>query len=386
MPMDETDKKLLRGGGWILALVGVLYYAPYIGYQEWHEKEDKAREQLKTTAMKFNQYYPPMHSNYFGAGNTDSLPAPDLPPITQVEGDYAQANDQYKHQIAKTEDLSRMKFPIWTEIPDASVNEPGVYFQNTWEHHRQQLATEWNKAKVECLVPDVGFQKYQGLVTNNANKAKELLRELYIAEKIINICIEAKVKQEEFEHSRGFQNEAFMRIISVSPEESNTAGPSALVPNPRYNPEEKLPTSERFRKFNVKVWKNFIQEYPVRIVLQCDVNSFMRFLHRVRRKDQFLVIRNLEIISPFMKDSKADRVELVKHFPAGGAEYDEGPDGIETEKKKRGPTLDDKHIVVEMSASGMDFFDPAEFPFGIYSSRPVKAAPVKKKYTIVNGM
>jgi hypothetical protein len=175
------------------------------------------------------------------------------------------------------------------------------------------------------------------------------------------LCILAKQHQEEFEKSNNVAPEAFMRIMSVTPDESKISGPSALIPNPMYNETEKNPSSERFRRYRVKFWTRFIQEYPVQIVLECDVNSYMRFLHSVRAEGQFLVIRTLQILSPFMRDSRYDKTELNSDLPADPRDQD---------KKMVMPP---DHILVKMSAAGMDFFDPVKNPHGLY----IKASVLK---------
>jgi hypothetical protein len=84
--------------------------------------------------------------------------------------------------------------------------------------------------------------------------------------------------------------------------------------------------------------------YPINIRLQCDVNSFRHFLSSVRSKGQFLVIRNLKIISPFLKESLKDKSEFEKLV------------GTNTEKET---SYKEEHIWVDLSAAGMDFFEPA---------------------------
>ncbi len=105
---------------------------------------------------------------------------------------------------------------------------------------------------------------------------------MYIAEKIIDLCIQAKVAEQNREEALGLKSEAFMRIMMVEPHDSEPTGPTALIPNPNFNPAEKNPASPKFKKYNIESWRSFIQEYPVKIRLICDTNTFIHFLHSVR--------------------------------------------------------------------------------------------------------
>ena len=317
------------------------------------------------------RYYQQISSAYFGVPTYESVPESPGIPMFQLKDQYIGNNKEMQRLISERERVGCMSFPEWTWVPEGETRNPGVYFIEMLERKKNTLATEWYAAKVECEDPHIGFAPFRGVIaTWDINKTEEFLRELFIAEKIIKLCIEAKQRQERFEKDNHFVNAkgetaAFMRIISVKPGESTTSGPSALIPNPKYNPEEKNPGSERFRKYNVKFWKPFIQEYPVEILLQCDVNTYMRFLHSVRSQGQFLVIRTLQIISPFMEDSLEDKSELEAVVPKND----------ETDPNKKAK-LKDEHILVRMSAAGMAFFDPEKYKRGLYESGKKEVRPV----------
>jgi hypothetical protein len=364
MALDATDKRLLNGMIWIIALAGLAYFIPGYGYQAQKEEEERVRETLKQTFVKYNKHYPQAHPATFGEPGGDIAP-PTGELISALKESYSKSNIVSQDQIEALRAASRMEFPDWTEIPETSRKEPGVYFADTWRKKKFALENEWRIAKVECLDPDIGFGEMSGTVVQaNENKARELLRELFIAQKIISLCIDAKKREEEYEQQKGVKPEAYMKIISVAPQPSVPTRPSALVPNPQYRKDEKNPTSIHFRKFNAVFWKNVIQEYPVEITLQCDVNTFMLFLHSVRRPGQFLVIRNLEILSPFMSESQNDKNEIT----AFGQKASRDGAG--------GKTVKDEHICVKISAAGMDFFDPEKYPNGLYEAA-VKDAPSK---------
>ena len=360
MPMDSTDKRLMNGLIWLTVLAALGYYFPGIdslgipaGYAGQKKREDEARNRLEQKSRSFERNYPPIHPAHYGDFSTEPVRETEGEYISDLKTKFQSSNKEVQQLIELKEKSSRMSFPEWTRVPDTDLKNPGVYFRQMWERKKNSLNTKWNEAKVECLDPDIGFKRLSGISFDEVSKSEEYLRELFIAEKIIELCIGAKLRQESFEKSDGLQPEAFMKIISVTPQESVATGPSALIPNPKYDPEVKKPGDERFRKYNVKLWKPFIQQYPVEIVLQCDVNTYMRFLHSVRAPGQFLVIRNLEIISPFLSESKEDSSEL--------GVYKNGDE-------EKNLSIKDDHIIVKMSAAGMDFFDPVTSPRGLYDS------------------
>jgi hypothetical protein len=353
MPMDDTDRRLVKGLIWVLVFGALGYYVPGFGYKQRQMEATQARERLKNSAVKYGKFYPDIHPAHYGDTSATPVFEPPGTPLADLRSSFSRNNYDVQQLIEMTEKASRMSFAEWTLVPEKDVRNPGVYFFYMWQLKKNRLANALNEAKVECLDPDIGFGRYKGEVFKDVNLAEEKLRELFIAEKLIELCIAAKQRQEQFEKDNSLKTEAFMRIVAVEPQESVPTGPSALVVNPRYNPEERNPSSERFRKYLVKPYKPFIQEYPVQLTLQCDVNTYMRFLHSVRAPGQFLVIRTLEIVSPYLEESKSDKTEL----------RDFRVDPNDPEKYLR---LNDEHILVRMSAAGMDFFDPVKHPRGIY--------------------
>jgi hypothetical protein len=368
MPLDKTDKKLVNGAIWVVVICVVAYFVPSVGYQALETEEVQERDKLLDTKKNWDKHYTTMHPAVYGAISTDAMPEANGRFVADIKQEYDQNSTVRQEQIELLQGTSRMSFPAWTEIPAEKKKEPGVYFAQTWERKKFELENDWRVAKVECLDPDIGFELKGIVIQADENKARELLREMHIAESIIRLCIKAKQREEDDERKKGLQPEAYMKIIKVVPQPSVPAGPSALIPNPRYRKDEKNPGSEAFRKYNVFLWKNFIQEYPVEIQLQCDYNTFQRFLHSVRTPGQFLVIRSLEILSPFANESIADKTEATAFLSKLGTV---GPDN-------RLP-VKDEHIMVKISAAGMDFFDPEKFPYGLYNNN--KEADPKGKAT-----
>jgi len=374
MPMDETDKKLVNGLIWIAVILLLAYFIPGYGYSTKSQEEAMARSQLDESSKKYMRHFPQMQPVHFGDYITPpTTGAPAGYYLHELKQAYTDSNAASQVELEKKEGTAKFVFPDWTLVPETDVRDPGVYFHQMWQRKRNQVSTQLIDAKVSSDDPDVGFSKWKGRVDINVNRAEEYLRELAIAEKIIDLCIEAKVRQEQFEKNSNVQPEAFMRIIKVDPLESVPTGPTKLTPNPAYNAEERNPNSPRFNKYQVKTYKPFIQEYPVDITLHCDVNTFMRFLHSVRRQGQFLVIRNLQIVSPFLEESKIDKNEVM---PFVGE--------TQNETAKRVPVRDE-HVFVTMSAAGMDFFDPVQKPRGLYEQDKKgggpKAAPRRRSMT-----
>jgi hypothetical protein len=378
MQMDETDKKLVNGLIWIGVILLLAYFFPGYGYSTKSQEASEAHTRLLESSKKFERNHPAMLPVNFGDPTTAESKVPDGYYIHDLKKLYTEANGDYEKELVVKEDYARFEFPKWAEVPEKNMREPGLYFAYMWELKKNQISARRIEAKVDLDDPDIGFnnERFTGnLKSININRAEEFLRELAIAERVIDLCVEAKLRQQDFEKTANVQAEAFMRIISVEPQFSVASGPSKLTPNPAYNSEEKNPQSPRFNKYQVKTYKPFIQEYPVQITLQCDINTFMRFLHSVRRQGQFLVIRNLQIVGPSLRDSKTDTTEIERFM------------GDSQKEANRRAPVRDEHVFVTISASGMDFFDPVEKPRGLYdqNQRAVTPTNTRRKRSIGGG-
>lgn len=368
MAMDSTDRKLVNGAIAVAVLLCVLYFYPFgwpiEGYQKLMEKETSAREALKNADKIYAPYYAPLRPIHFDGRDTGDKEkqSSDAVPMSDLKRLYKQANEFHVQQIEAKKSANRIAFPDWTEIPE-TARIPGHYFRFIWEKHKNTMEIKCKNANVELDDPDIGFKRISGMLPDEA-KTKEYLRELHITETIINLCVAAKQAEELRERTQGKKPEAYMRIMQVEPRDSEPTGPTALEINPKFDPFEKNPASPRFRKYTVKSWPVFVQEYPVRIQLICDTNTFIHFMHSVRSTGQFLVIRQLEILSPFLDDSKNDKSE----------ERDFKGDGADEKAKKRWPHKDEQ-VVVTMNVSGMDFFDPAVYPKGLYEKKVEAGKP-----------
>jgi hypothetical protein len=382
MPMDQTDKRLVNGLMWIAAVCLGAYFLPGFGYQVQQHDEEEQRKALQETDKQYRVMYPDMHPANMGMTSNEELTdAPGIP-LAELNASFSKGNKELDGGIDIKEKASRMNFDAatpysggianWTTIPDGWKRHEGGYFKDVLLNHIVAVGNDLRLKQVYCDDDQIGFGPYTGETRIDEIQAKEYLRELFIDEKIIELCIKAKVKEEQVERDRGVKPEAYMRIVKISPEPSQPDGPSALIPNPKFSEEErkKNPLSERARKYNVKQWKKFIQQYPVQFVLQCDSNTFQRFLYSVREQGQFLVIRNLEIVSPYISESKEDTSELMGQ---------EKSTSLDSKNLK----LDSRHIQVTISAAGMDFFDPEVYPKGLYSPPVDKTkVPTRSRHII----
>ena len=372
MAMDLTDRRLVNGVILFLIILLVAYFLPYYGYQVQQAHEEDERTKLQTAAKGFERFFPPLHPTNWGVHSTETVNPIHGTPLATSQSKFKDRNLEIIEKIKIKEGDSRMLFADWTNIPP-DRRQAGVYFEEKYEEKREVLKHKWEQAGVECLDEEIGFAGLTGLIVDE-NKSKEYLRKLFVAEKIITLCMDAKLQEEQSEKKRGLVPEAYMQIRSVMPQPSITAGPSALVPNPQYDPNEKNPSSRKFGKYKVKSWDHFIQEYPIEIVLQCDVNTFERFLHSVRTPGQFLVIRNLEIVSPYMEESMADKTEMnIFSQSEKDEKTDKAKPGKAEVSDSKHMMLNDivkEHIIVRMSAAGMDFYDPKVLKYGYHQIAP----------------
>jgi hypothetical protein len=381
MALDATDKRLVRGLLWIAVVAVIAYFLPGYGYQALCKNEETAREEAERLKSNFDKYYhPPMTDAHLGRTAADTL-AEQPGNTALIEARHAEFSDSNAAIEAKLEDeKQRCKMPFgsgdatWVDVPE-NTREPGVYFSKMYEEKRSALEKYCKSNGVELSDREIGFKKkFEGLVKslNQKEKAEEFLRELYIAESVVRLCVKAKKAQEEEEIRQAVKPEAYMHIISVTPQDSKATGPFILKRNAKYDEKTANRLSAKGRRYILEPLPKFIQEYPVEIVLHCDANTFRRFLRSVREPGKFLVIRSLEMISPFLAGSETDKSELaviqneIKQNDASG------------EKGKK-IDLKDEHIGVRLSAAGMDFFDPNVLPNGFYQPAKETGKPAGSK-------
>lgn len=349
MPRDATDTLMLKVLAGLAVLGGAVYFYPFTwpaqGYQGETEAVQQARETLEPILEEYGKYYPPPPRSVLDPDNVEEVIQRVGVKMAARKRAYEAEIVQLKTRIAGKQGVTRMNFVKWTEVPPEEEREPGFYFQRTWDKLRLELVDTARRANVDLVDQDIGFKKISGDVRMPQEKARMWLRELFIAQAVINLCINAKLKQEEQERSENKKLEAYMRILSATPEDPVQIGAYSRTPNPQYDPSERNPKSERYQKYITREWRKFIQMYPVRILLQCDINSFRHFLKSVRSQGQFLVIRNLEIVSPYLKESRKDTTEFQR---------------LSGERGTKVADYKEEHVWVELSAAGMDFITPAK--------------------------
>jgi hypothetical protein len=383
MAADATDKRLVRGMIWIAVIAVVAYFLPGYGYKAQSAQEDAARaeaERLKPTYDKY--YYPPMTDAHLGKAVSMTPGAqPDSSEFVEVrQAEFSRDNQAIEEMLEEEKERCKMPFgsgdATWVALPE-DEREPGIYFARQYENRKREIELLCRNADVILEDIELGFRKkYEGNISalKRREKAEEFLRELYITESIIRLCVAAKKGQQAEEVKLGVKTEAYMHIISVTPGDSKATGPFIQKRNPQYvEGATNNRLAQRGKRFIYQALPKFIQEYPVEIVLHCDANTYRRFLRSVRQPGKFLVIRNLEIISPFLRASESDKTELS--IIENEIKKNEDPGAAKRKKVE----LQENHIGVRMSAAGMDFFDPNVMPNGFYApANQNKAAGGKK--------
>ena len=135
-------------------------------------------------------------------------------------------------------------FPGGTIVPEGTIQgTSGGYFDERYHEHKQHLLdkTRLRDVGVDSVDNKIGFAaQYIGKTDMKTEKAegKRLRKLLHCGEGHRLVCQSQRSMKKPFERSKNRKPESFMRIISVSPEPSVAAPPTALVPNPQYRPEE----------------------------------------------------------------------------------------------------------------------------------------------------
>ncbi len=348
MPMDDTDKSLIKGSVFFAVLFLIVYFYPFSwpfeGYSTQMERLQLQKDNLEAIKPSYEKVYPAPVPTVWGLTDEEAKGAAEKRAlVAKLIKEYEGKIKILEERIKEKQAASKMIFARWTNVPQGYRREPGFYFAEMLDKVRNQVEVVLRRANVDNMDPNIGFGGFSGKYPEFTKEISEAyLRQLFIAQKVIQLCVEAKQAQFKKE-VKDHRPDAYMKIISVAPESPESTGPFALINNPKYDPQETNPRSDKFQKYKVKKWDDFIMQYPIQILIQCDVDSFMRFLYSVRSEGQFLVIRNLQIISPSMKHSQLNQFEIEQILGTSG------------EDKLK---FDDHHIWVRMSAAGMDF-DPA---------------------------
>ena len=176
-------------------------------------------------------------------------------------------NDRLK---ANKEELMRaleVSFPSWVKAPGGVA--PADWFSMQHAKIGKQLYEEGINKNVGLQDKRLGFS-IEMIENLNAREAPENLKKLAMVEKLVQLLMDARVS----------------RILTVVPEDFKTTG--AIRPAARGSA-----TDDKNRE--VVYYERFIREYPVRIVVVTPIDALMRFLHSVRQREQFLMIRNISI-------------------------------------------------------------------------------------------
>jgi len=191
--------------------------------------------------------------------------------------------------------MKRVEIPFhpWTKIPPAYEASPGSYFMLKHAEQRDELyiacqVGSQGKA-VEITDRTLGFHGILDKPLNN-KEAEENLNRLSIVVRLVKLLAQSGVAE----------------IVKISPGEPVKTGPAGHAP--------------------------IMREYPVRIQVRTRIDPLMKFLHSVRKTNEFfLVVRGLD----------------VKGFdPYGG--------------KNRPTGIDENELMVLITAAGMRFFTEEE--------------------------
>lgn len=157
--------------------------------------------------------------------------------------------DQKRDNVELLKQKLTIKPPAEFQIqPDEKF--PGAYFKKILDRKRNELLQEASRRNIE-IPEDLGF----GEEIPPDEKAIDLLRHLFIKDRLIRISLDAGIRN----------------ISAIEHFEVVTTGPEREI--------------------------RFINEYPVKIKFQGTLASTLRILYRMRGEHQFFVLRNLEINS-----------------------------------------------------------------------------------------
>ncbi len=179
-----------------------------------------------------------------------------------------QENERLRKNHAELTQALEAAFPRWADprhIPTGV--RVAEHFHRRHAEIKDQIEELYLLHGVSLEDEHLGFdpEKIRRL---SGKEALENLKKLAMVEKLVRLLMLARVS----------------RIITVKPEEIQLTGALRPVTSPGSR-----------RPGQMARYPPFIREIPVQIVVVAPVDALMRFLHSVRRKDNFLMIRNIQI-------------------------------------------------------------------------------------------
>jgi len=227
---------------------------------------------------------------------------------------YREANRKLAEDKAELKGKLGIQFPDWADkMPDGA--SPAVYFRQQAAKWREILSTEC-VGRVNLDDPDLGFDPGRQL---DKKSAQEDLRRLAVVVRLVRLLRDAKV------HT----------IRSIQHDAPVLTGAWFREKNPNYRPDARVAAFRN--KLIIRKYPEFIREYPTRIELITELDPLMKFLHSVRQKDQFLVIRSLEAQSAAGEEDSDENVlpagMLRVHIAAAGMSFLAGDEVAEIERE-----------------------------------------------------
>lgn len=295
----ETNRRFLQIAGGGLFLLGILQLAVV---NVMAEKDRRVSAQIDSLSGKVDE-------NRKGGEEIERL-------RRYLEQDNARL-EKNREQLMEALEAA---FPEWAIKPPRSVAD---HFRRKHAEIGNQLEGLQNTTGVVLEDPNLGFDPKEISVLRKET-AGENLKRLAMVEKLVKLLMRANVS----------------RIETVRPEKVQLTGAVRLRQG---GLDGKPGVIERYPPF--------IREIPVKIVVVTPIDALMRFLHSVRRKDEFLMIRNI----------------VIHNRHAGGLDA-RGEYG----------KLDENELLVTITAAGMSFLSPTEVQEHL-QEHPGSAAPTRKR-------
>jgi Tfp pilus assembly protein PilO len=221
----------------LLTFVGVFLMFYFFFFKVYERKNTEEVENRRKTDVELETYY----GDPFGRKN-----------LVDMEKYWSDLLRHKKNKKVSVENLKKKLEikPTSEFIISREEKNPGSYFKKILDRKRTELLKESSRRNIE-IPEDLGF----GEELPPDAEAPDLLTFLFVKDQLIRIGLESGI--------RSITAVDHFELVKTGPEKNNM----------------------------------FINEYPVRIEFQGELKSVMNILYRLRSKNRFLILRNLEITS-----------------------------------------------------------------------------------------
>ncbi len=259
-----------------MAVVFVLFFTFF--FRVYDARNDTAKEERRKIDYELEPYY--------GGGLGRSG-------LVDMQDYYRELLALKESKRKNVEDL-KLKLEIKPTpefVADREEKNPGAYFKKILDRKRTELLMESSRRNIE-IPESLGF----GEEIPPDDTAADLLRFLYIKDQLIRIGLESGI----------------VSVTSIKHSEKVKTGPDKDA--------------------------MFINEFPVRMTVQGNLKSIMRILYRMRSRNRFLILRNLEIVSENENPDDGEQV-LGVGFSVAGMTFSQIDNVAETEGVKKKPEI-----------------------------------------------